>query len=94
MTKWEYWTGILMANSDDEREYLKGRWPDWDPPKHAPQATIPALNRFGKSGWELVHMQPVYAGNKFDIAQGGDIRHFANSYFCVFKRPVPDEEDE
>jgi hypothetical protein len=88
MEQWEYWTGILRANAEEQREFLqKQRWPNGNPPKHAPQAMIPELNKFGEKGWELVHMEPVPAGKNLDIAFGGGAGFaYSNAYFCVFKR--------
>jgi hypothetical protein len=89
MEKWEYWTGFLWANIENEgaRELIKKRWPDWkNPPKYAPQTMIPALNNFGEQGWELVHMEPVagVVGVNYDMAFF-DKAEWSNAYFCVFK---------
>jgi len=87
--KWEYWTGFFRAEaeSDAVKQYLKQRWPDWDPGKYAPQAMIPQLNEFGQNGWELVHMTPVAdVGKNHDVKFVGDLTCWSHSYFCDFKR--------
>jgi hypothetical protein len=93
MEQWEYWTGFLWANATDDetRQYLKNRWPNWQPPKYAPQAMIPELNALGEKGWELVHMEPVRnVGKNHDIlySSGGETvqKDWSNVYFCVLKR--------
>jgi hypothetical protein len=93
MEQWEYWTGFLWANIENKgaRELIKQRWPDWNPPKFAPQTLIPDLNAFGEEGWELVHMEPVrVVGDNNDIlfASGGEVglRNWSHVYLCVFKR--------
>jgi len=60
--KWEYRNVILsaQAHDPDTREYLRSLWPDWEPPRFAPQALIPKLNEYGANGWELVQIQPVF----------------------------------
>ena len=85
--QWEYWTGFLWADARRQEEYLRQRWPDWNPPKYAPQALIPKLNEFGEKGWELVHMQPVIEGHNDDVAIGGGGNvAWSHTYLCVFKR--------
>lgn len=89
MEQWEYWTGFLWADiaTTGVKEYLKNRWPDWKPPKYAPQTMIPELNSFGEKGWELVHMEPVRIGSNYDVASDGELGiYYSNIYFCVFKR--------
>lgn len=91
MEQWEYWTRILNAHIENEgaREFIRRNWPDWEPPKFAPQTLMPALNSMGAAGWELVHMQPVIARDKDEIIQsGGSGISASNAYFCVFKRRV------
>jgi hypothetical protein len=89
--RWEYLTRFLVADvpaaraagtlSDVEAERL-GRY--------APQALIPALNGLGEKGWELVHMTPAYVGTNEDVLvdEGGGMRRWTNTYFCVFKRKI------
>jgi hypothetical protein len=49
---------------------------------------IPQLNKLGKEGWELVHMEPVpRVGGKEDVQF--DQYSWSNTYFCVFKRREP-----
>lgn len=91
MEKWEYWSGFLWAHVDTPgvREYLKRRYPDWSPPRNAPQAMIPQLNEFGEEGWELVHMEPVAeVGKNYDVFFAGQDFRWSNTYFCVFKRRI------
>lgn len=91
MEEWEYWPCFLHADVNEAgvREYLKQRLPDWDPPQFAAQTLIPDLNKFGKKGWELVHMEPVArVGDNGDVLFPGDTRLWSNGYFCVFKRRV------
>ena len=51
---------------------------------------IPQLNALGEQGWELLHMQPVWAGDKRDlmITDTSGMRTWTSTYFCVFKRPT------
>jgi hypothetical protein len=93
LEQWEYWTGFVRAEIDSPgvQDYLKQRWPNWDPPKYAPQAMIPELNKFGAEGWEMVHMEPVReVGKNHDISffQSGMSASYewSHVYFCVFKR--------
>jgi hypothetical protein len=48
--KWEYHTTILYADAEQRRDFLEGRWPDWNPPKYAPESMIPDLDRLGAEG--------------------------------------------
>lgn len=95
MEKWEYMTAFLWADATTKRsnEYLKRRWPDWQPPKFAPQAMIPELDDLGDQGWELVHMQPVAGvGKNWDVHSTGVAYAYSNAYFCVFKRRKSDSD--
>ena len=87
MEKWEYLTEFCYANAENTEvaDYLKKRWPDWEAPKYAPEAMIPALNILGEEGWELVHMEPVYVKDNSAILVHG-VEASSNGYFCVFKR--------
>ncbi|MDK3158964.1 hypothetical protein QPK87_20635 [Kamptonema cortianum] len=90
--RWEYLTLIVKADAKREVDFLEQRrsWKTGIPP-YTPEAMIPELNALGAQGWELVHMQPVYAGDKEDILMhdnGGSGRMWTSEYFCVFKRPV------
>lgn len=91
MVKWAYHTCILNADANEQREYLKKRWPEDYFEKHAPQSLIPKLDRIGEEGWELVSMDPVAVGQNQDIkthALGQTGRDtWVSSYLCVFKRP-------
>lgn len=93
MQKWEYHTCFLNADTNEQREYLKKRWPEDYFAKHAPQSLIPMLDRYGQEGWELVSMIPVAIGQNQDIkthtgtgGQGGRDT-WVSSYLCAFKRP-------
>jgi hypothetical protein len=89
--RWEYYSCVLQADAHDAETYLKVTYPDWDPPKYAPQALVPDLNRLGSEGWELVHLQPEVIGKNLDVLKFGseqDGRMWTNAYFCVFKRRV------
>lgn len=59
--RWEYMTEFAWADLDSRgvKEFLKERWPDWQPNKYSPETMIPRLNYWGKHGWELIHMEPV-----------------------------------
>lgn len=92
MVKWEYHTCFLSAEADMEREELRQRWPESNFRKHAPQALVPTLNKYGEKGWELVSMEPVRIGSNEDIqipvtAVGKGFEVWAHSYLCIFKRP-------
>jgi hypothetical protein len=88
--RWEYHTTFLYADADRQRDFLRGKSPDWDLPKYAPESMIPDLDRLGGEGWELVHMEPVGGvGKKGDVSftRGyGTMTVWSNAYFCVFKR--------
>lgn len=87
MERWEYTTGLLHADAESERSYMKERWPDWKPPKHAPQALLRELNAYGAKGWELVSIQPVDIGAKYDIYyRGGATPGYSAWYLVAFKR--------
>ncbi|NPV66067.1 MAG: hypothetical protein HPY64_02840 [Anaerolineae bacterium] len=82
--QWEYWSGILWAE-----QKRKSKQNEEASPIYAPQHLIPELNALGAEGWELVHMQPVYAGDNHDVlAFASDVRLWTHAYFCVFKRPA------
>lgn len=83
--QWEYWSGILWA----EQKRKSKESDEQALPIYAPQHLIPELNALGAEGWELVHMQPVYAGHNHDVlAFASDARLWTQAYFCVLKRPV------
>ena len=93
MEQWEYSTEFVWADARDGEasEFLQQNYPDWNnPPQYVPQAMIPYLNSRGREGWEMVHMQPVFVGDNFDVlTHGGDYRRWSNAYFCAFKRRLP-----
>jgi hypothetical protein len=88
--KWQYYTTFLYADAESQRDFLQGRWPDWQPPKYTPESMIPELDELGADGWELVHMEPVGGvGKRGDVSftRGyGSMTVWSNTYFCVFKR--------
>jgi hypothetical protein len=95
MEKWEYLTEFIEADIDAEgvRKALEKKLPDLtktELPRHAPQAAIPRLDQLGEQGWELVHMEPVYAQKNADVLiSAGAVGYWTHLYFCVFKRPKP-----
>ncbi len=83
--RWEYRTCILWAEESRKSKDSYER----ELPIYAPQHLIPELDALGAEGWELVHMQPVYAGNNHDVMVFADAaRQWTHAYFCVFKRPA------
>lgn len=102
MEKWEYWTQFLWANIENKgvQEYVKKRWPNWNPQKYAPHLMIPELDELGEAGWELVHMEPIHSvGKNYDVGfdtGGGSaaITHWSNVYFCVLKRRKPESPSD
>jgi len=92
MQRWEYMTIFVKADARREAEFLK-QYSDWKGgiPEFTPESMIPKMNALGADGWELVHMQPVYVGERRDVLvadSGSGGRSWASQYFCVFKRPV------
>ena len=92
MSQWEYYTTFLTAEVNTQKRELIDMFPDIHAaPKYDPRALIPELDSLGHDGWELVHMEPVIAGNNGDICMGSteqtSVRPWTNTYFCVFKRP-------
>lgn len=90
--KWEYMTVFVKAEAALVRDFLEEGW-DWKEgiPRNTPESMIPRLDALGEQAWELVHMQPVFAGNNADVlvTDGGSGRSgWTSTYFCVFKRPV------
>lgn len=94
MPQWEYMTVFLEADAVREADVLL-QMRDWKNgiPAYAPEALIPRMNALGEQGWEVVHMEPVYVGQKQDVLakDGSGGRTWTNSYFAVFKRPKPEE---
>jgi uncharacterized protein YbdZ (MbtH family) len=90
MEKWEYLTQFIWANVGNEGalDYIKQRWPEWQPKKFSPETMIPELNELGKNGWELVHMEPVKTGGSHDVDFHHGMYGYSNVYFCVFKRKI------
>lgn len=93
MQKWEYLTCFLSAEANNQKEYLKKRWPEQTYfAKHAPQSLIPMLDNYGDEGWELISMQPVALGQNEDVKThtgtggSGGRDTWVSSYLCVFKR--------
>ena len=100
MQQWQYLTRFIYAdlNNEGAMEYMRENYPQWRiPPKHIPQIMETTLDELGEAGWEVVHMQPVAGVNRSHeagFASGGASRNWtwSHAYFCVFKRPRPDEE--
>lgn len=89
MDRWEYLTTFLEANVQNvDMVEVLGELEVNDVPVYSPEAMIPDMNKLGAKGWELVHMEPVYVGNKNDVMlhEGSGSRRWTNKYFCVFKR--------
>jgi hypothetical protein len=89
--KWEYMTLFLKAEAEYVKDFLQERW-DWKKgiPRNTPESLIPRLDALGEDGWELIHMEPVYAGDNADVLvqdAGSGSRTWTSTYFCAFKRP-------
>lgn len=84
ITRWEYWTGILHAQSERK---TKDTYESMPTARYSPQHMIPRLNALGDEGWELVHMEPVFTGNNEDVLIHDTMRNWTSAYFCVLKRP-------
>lgn len=91
--RWEYLTTFLEADAEREADALLAMR-DWKSgiPAYVPEALIPRMNALGDQGWELVHMQPAYVGQKQDVlmSDASSSRVWTSRYFVVFKRPLPD----
>ncbi|MGB7338982.1 MAG: hypothetical protein WBC91_08835 [Phototrophicaceae bacterium] len=88
MEQWEYLTTFLEADTKDKqvKQFVEQTF-NKKAKRHAPESMIPALNKLGTDGWELVHMEPVpEVGNKQDIQF--DPYNWTSTYFCVFKRTI------
>ena len=87
--EWEYLTTFIQADAAKEEHFLR-EYKDWkgDIPQHTPESLMPRLDFLGQEGWELVHMQPVFAGQKQDVLihDNSGARSWTSTYFCVFKR--------
>lgn len=92
MQKWEYLTTFVEADTEqmDAANIYSELVDAKSLPRHSPMAMIPALNQWGEKGWELVHIQPVHIGSNHDVLmhEGGGMRRWTKTYFCVFKRPA------
>jgi len=91
MKRWEYLTTILEADMKNvDTITVTGDWETAEAPAHSPEAMMPQMDKLGAKGWELVHMEPVYAGKKNDIMlhEGGGSRRWTSRYFCAFKREI------
>ena len=71
--RWEYRTVVYYAKAHEPeaKAYLRSLWPEWEPPRSAPQALIPKLNEIGSRGWELVSIQPVYIDEDANVLVHG-----------------------
>lgn len=92
MEQWEYQLRILYADIQHKgvQEYLKNRYPDWEPARYSPEAMEKFLNEMGAKGWEMVHIEPIYgSGRNADVLFiGGHVPDYGHAYFCVFKRRI------
>ena len=93
MDRWEYHVTLLYSDIDRASRFLAAKWPDMRPDKHAPESLIPALDELGAAGWELVSIQPVFAGTNSELAiLGGPAGvQWSAWYLCSFKRRLPDD---
>ncbi|GAB4575914.1 MAG: hypothetical protein Kow0077_29790 [Anaerolineae bacterium] len=82
LTRWEYWTGILYAENTRKTKDTVHQ------ARYSPAHLIPELNALGDEGWELVHMEPIFAGENEDVLIHDNMRLWSSAYFCVFKRPT------
>ena len=90
---WEYLTTFVWAETSNEGAMglIQERWPWWkNVPKFTAEALIPMLNEYGKEGWELVSMEPVFVLRNGKVWFTGYTGADANSYFCALKRRLPD----
>jgi hypothetical protein len=88
-SKWEYRTLFLKAEAEHVMDFLQENW-NWKNgiPRNTPESLIPRLDALGEDGWELIHMQPVIAGNNADVLLNDpSVLRWTSTYFCVFKRP-------
>lgn len=89
--KWEYRTFFLRAHVNRAKGYSFGR----NLKRNSPETMQPELNRLGEKGWELIHIEPVFPGEKNDdILIHSDGVAWSNIYFCVMKRPKQEENNE
>ncbi len=89
MEQWEYLTELLYANLESQgvKEFMQKSFPDWKkPPKYTPETLIPRLDRLGRQGWELVHMQPIAVVDDDLILHPGEYGQKSCVYFAVFNR--------
>lgn len=87
--RWEYYTTFIEAQMSAIDAHHESMIPNEDHPKFSPYATMPELNRLGQKGWEVVSMQPVITGKNHDVlVHPNEMKYWANTYFCVFKRRV------
>lgn len=90
--QWEYLTVFVEAESAPVMDYLLElkTWKN-EVPRNTPESLMPRLDAYGRDGWELVHMQPVYTGKNADVLavdSGRGSAGWTSTYFCVFKRPA------
>ncbi len=89
MQQWEYYTTFLEARMDQVETWSEAMIPDERHPKFSPYAIMPELNRLGRKGWQLMHIEPVIAGKNHDVLlHPNSMVYWANTYFCVFKRAI------
>jgi hypothetical protein len=78
MKKWEYWSGILVADDKFINEY-DAYFPGSNLLEPENHTSFPQMTLMGNLGWELIHVEPhtAYRFKQVEVP---------NAYFCVFKR--------
>jgi hypothetical protein len=84
--QWEAYITVLVADADQQADFLTSTWPEIAFPRYAVQALIPQLDAIGAQGWEPVSIQPVLLGENGDVLVAGRYQAFARQYLCLFKR--------
>ncbi len=85
--QWEHYIEVIEADPQRAMPFVQQFYPPGAVPRYAIQAIIPHLDDLGRSGWELVQIQPVFVGQNGDICvQGGEYKYWTNAYLCAFKR--------
>lgn len=85
--QWEHYVELIAPDPQRVMPFVQQFYPPGGVPKYAIQAIIPRLDELGRSGWELVQIQPVIVGQNGDIfVQGGESKYWSNAYLCAFKR--------
>jgi hypothetical protein len=92
--QYEYDVEIVHADvkTDESMAFLSRRWPGREFSRYAVESTVPALNRRGGDGWELVSMEPVVVGDKGDVKMpvGDPGSYWTATYLAVWRRGLSD----